>query len=106
MEKLIVVYCTTPDEECAKEIAQALVENQLAACVSVLPPIASTYRWEGKVENAKEILLMIKTKLSSFEKLKDQIVSIHPYEVPEIIATPIIEGLPAYMDWVVKETSV
>lgn len=104
MENLIIVYCTTPDPMIADQIAHELVNHQLAACVSVFPEVSSTYRWQGQVEKAKESLLMIKTKESCFEMLKEKIVALHPYDVPEIIATPIVNGLHVYIDWVVNET--
>ncbi len=105
MDEVILIFSTAPDAETAKRIARILVEEKLAACVSLMPAVQSIYRWEGKVEEAIEISLMIKTKRSSFASLSDQIKAIHPYDVPELVALPVIDGLPAYLNWVRDETS-
>lgn len=103
METLLVIT-NCPDEENANAIALALVEEQLAACVNILPRVQSIYRWQGSVESAAEIPLLIKTTATSYPALEARIKALHPYDVPEIIAIPIAQGLPAYLNWVAAET--
>ena len=98
MENVMVVLCTFPDLDQARQIGAALVERQVAACVNILPGIESIYRWEGKVERAGEVLGLIKT--TRYPELEAAIRELHPYEVPEIVALPITTGLPAYLAWV------
>jgi periplasmic divalent cation tolerance protein len=104
MTAVRVVFVTVPDNEVAKKIARTLVEERLAACVNILPPITSVYRWEGKIEEGPEILLMIKTVNERLATLFSRIKELHPYKVPEAIALPVDAGLPAYVQWVVAET--
>jgi len=103
METLIVIT-NCPDEETANAIALAVVEEQLAACVNILPRVQSIYRWQGSVESAAEIPLLIKATTRNYPALEARIKTLHPYEVPEIIALPIARGLPAYLNWVAAET--
>ena len=103
METLIVIT-NCPDEETANAIALAIVEEQLAACVNILPRVQSIYRWQGSVESAPEIPLLIKATTRNYPALEARIKTLHPYEVPEIIALPIARGLPAYLNWVAAET--
>lgn len=103
-ENHIVTLCTVPDRETGEKIAQALVEEHLAACVNLVAGVASVYRWQGKVEKAEECLLIIKTGVSRFDVLKRRIASLHPYKVPEIIALPIIHGNREYLDWISQST--
>ncbi|QJE95459.1 divalent-cation tolerance protein CutA [Luteolibacter luteus] len=98
MENVMVVLCTFPDLDQARQIGAALVERQVAACVNILPGAESIYRWEGKVERAGEVLSLIKT--TRYPELEAAIRELHPYEVPEIIALPLTTGLPAYLAWV------
>ena len=100
----LVVLCNVPDAGCATQIAEKLVERQLAACVNILAPCQSVYRWQGKVECAQEVPLLIKTTRERYPALEAAILAIHPYEVPEIIALPIETGLPAYLAWLSAET--
>lgn len=93
----VVVLCTFPDLDQARQIGAALVERQVAACVNLLPGVESIYRWEGKVERAGEVLAVIKT--TRYADLEAAIRELHPYEVPEILALPVAAGLPAYLDW-------
>lgn len=95
----LVVFCTCPDERVATGIAAALVEERLAACVSQLPGLVSTYRWEGRVSTDTEVLLLIKTTGERFPTLEERILALHPYSVPEIIAVPVAAGHQAYLDW-------
>jgi periplasmic divalent cation tolerance protein len=89
-------------EEEAERIAAALVERRLAACVQVLGPIASRYRWQGKVEQAREWLCLAKTEASRYPELEAAIRELHSYDEPEIVATPIVAGSAGYLDWVAK----
>ena len=99
---LVITNC--PDEEVANRIALALVEEQLAACVNLLPRVQSVYRWQGAIESASEVPLLIKTTAGRYTELEAAIRELHPYDVPEIIALPIAQGLPAYLDWLAAET--
>jgi periplasmic divalent cation tolerance protein len=101
---VLLVLCNTPDAECAARIAHALVEQGLAACVNILAPCHSVYRWQGKIEEATEIPLLIKTTALAYPALEEHLRELHPYEVPEIIAVPLAAGLPAYLAWVTEET--
>lgn len=104
MEKVLVVFSTAPDRETARKIADALVEERLAACVSMLPGVFSVYRWQGQVEAAEETVLMMKTTKRAFAALSARLTELHPYEVPEVVALEAADGLPAYMRWVAEET--
>jgi periplasmic divalent cation tolerance protein len=98
-----VVFISIPREE-ASRFARELVEQQLAACVNIIPKIESFYRWEGKVLTDAEALLIVKTSLSKFSALEEYVMENHPYELPELIAMPITEGLNEYLSWVRRET--
>lgn len=100
----LIVYTTTPDRASGEAIAAALVERKLAACVN-LTPVYSIYRWEGQVNREEETLLIIKTRAELFEKqLVPAIQELHPYQVPEIIALPVLMGAPGYLKWIDAET--
>ncbi len=99
-----LVFCTCPDTASAQSLAELLVQRQLAACVNLLPPIQSVYRWQGQIERAEEVQLLIKTCADRLEALSAAIVAHHPYEVPEIIAVSPSAGLPAYLDWIRAQT--
>jgi periplasmic divalent cation tolerance protein len=101
---VFLVLTTVPDTATAQDIADALVGGGLAACVTALPMARSTYRWQGTVERADEIPLMIKTTRERLDALTEALRSRHPYEVPEILALPVETGLPAYLDWVAAAT--
>jgi periplasmic divalent cation tolerance protein len=101
----LLVLTNCPDEESANAIALALVEERLAACVSILPRVQSVYRWQGAVESATEIPLFIKSTATNYPALEAAIRDRHPYQVPEIIALPVEHGLPAYLDWIATETT-
>ena len=103
MEPLLIIT-NCPDEEVANAIALALVEEKLAACVNILPRVQSVYRWQGAVESASEIPLLIKTTANCYTALESRIGELHPYDLPEIIAVPITRGLPAYLNWLAGET--
>ncbi|OVZ60380.1 divalent-cation tolerance protein CutA [Pigmentiphaga sp. NML080357] len=103
-DEVVLVLSNAPDAETAQRIARRLVEGGQAACVNVGAPMRSIYRWQGEVESADEIPLFIKTTAARLQAVREAIAGLHPYEVPEIIAVPITEGLPAYLDWVRQET--
>ena len=100
MANTIIALTICGDEQQAFLIARALVEERLAACVNVLPQIHSIYRWKGAAESAQEVLLLAKTSGDVFPALRDRIVELHSYEVPEVIAVPVVAGLEAYLSWV------
>lgn len=100
----LLVLTNLPDEASARALATLLVTGRLAACVSVLAPCRSVYRWQGEIESAQEVPLLIKTTAARYADLEAAIRAGHPYELPEIIAVPIVRGLPDYLDWVVAET--
>jgi periplasmic divalent cation tolerance protein len=101
----IVVLVTVPDHNIARKVSKAVLTARLAACVNVLPGIQSMYWWEGKIADEQEVLLLIKTTEARFESLSQTIRSAHPYEVPEIVAVPVVRGLPQYIEWIRRETS-
>ena len=100
----MVVFVTCGSEDEALKIARALVEEKLAACANMISPLRSIYRWEGKICDEKEWLLLIKTRQSRFEDLAKRVKALHSYSVPEIIALPITEGSPAYLNWISENT--
>lgn len=103
---VIVVLTNLPDRESALKLAGVLVEQRLAACVNVLSECTSVYRWQGKVvEHAIEVPVLIKAAASSYRRLEAVIRANHPYELPEIVAVPVVAGLAAYLDWVAAETA-
>lgn len=98
--ELILVLCTCPDNIVAKNLAQALVERKLAACVNIISAIQSIYRWEEEIHMDNEVLLLIKTTKEAWESLEQTLLELHPYDVPEIIAMPITAGTKDYLSWV------
>lgn len=105
MSERLVVFCTVGKQEDADWIAGELVERRLAACVSVVPGLVSTYRWKGAVEKDSELLLVIKTRGDRFEALREAIVKMHPSEVPEILALPVAGGHAPYLAWLDESVS-
>ncbi len=103
MTELLVVFVTVGNEVDAGRIARTILEERLAACVNILPGIHSIYRWEGTIEGESEALLIIKTSRELLEDLKAKIHEIHPYEVPELIALGVEDGLDGYIDWALGE---
>lgn len=101
---VLLVLTNLPDAAAARALATHLVESRLAACVNILAPCRSIYRWQGKVEDAEEVPLLIKTTQARYAALETAIREHHPYELPEIIAVPLSLGLPAYLGWVAAET--
>ncbi|MGH8708533.1 MAG: divalent-cation tolerance protein CutA [Burkholderiales bacterium] len=101
----LLVITNLPDRAAAEKLADALVENRVAACINVLAPCRSVYRWKSAVQHDEEHPVLIKTTRQAYSRLEAQIRAHHPYELPEIIAVPIERGLPAYLDWVDAETA-
>lgn len=101
---IIMVFCTTPSRAVAEQIAQTLVAKKLAACVNIVAGVESVYAWEGKIEQQQEFLLLVKTTAENYERLEATILSLHPYDTPEIIASPIQHGLTDYLTWVAAST--
>jgi periplasmic divalent cation tolerance protein len=104
MEALLVLT-NLPDAASARALAEHVVAERLAACVNILAPCRSVYRWQGKLEDAEEVPLLIKTSADRYAALEATIRARHPYELPEIVAVPISRGLPAYLDWLTAETT-
>jgi len=100
----LICFCTCPDTDTAERLAEALVEERLAACVNILPGLRSVYRWQAEVERADEVLLLIKTLPDRYPALQDRLRELHPYELPELLAVEAAAGLPAYLSWVADET--
>ena len=101
---VLLALCTAPNDEVAKRLACALVEEGLAACVNRIPGVRSTYRWQGELHDADEVLLLIKTHRECLQTLKVRLVELHPYEVPELLVFEIADGLAAYLAWVEVQT--
>jgi periplasmic divalent cation tolerance protein len=104
MSGCIVVLSTVPDTDTGRRIARAILERRLAACVNISGPLESLYWWEGKIQQDPEHLLVIKTREELFPALEEAVRSLHPYDVPEIIALPVRQGSSAYLDWIGAET--
>ncbi len=103
MTDKIVVLSTADSEESAATLAKALVEQRLAACVNIIPGARSIYRWQGKVEDAAEWILVIKSRRDLFDRLREAIAKAHSYEVPEVIALPVVDGSESYLAWIDRE---
>ncbi|MBF0610187.1 MAG: divalent-cation tolerance protein CutA [Magnetococcales bacterium] len=101
---VIIVLTTLPNQEQASSMAVALVKESLAACVQVLPAMQSFYIWQGELQQDEEFLLLIKSRKECYPALQERICQLHPYEIPEILATSVSDGLPAYLDWLQKAT--
>jgi periplasmic divalent cation tolerance protein len=101
----ILVVSTFPDRESAQKFAQLLVEDKLAACVNILSACESYYRWQGKVENATEYPVLIKSLQSNFDRIEAVLRQHHPYELPEIIVVPIAGGMSEYLEWLINGCS-
>jgi periplasmic divalent cation tolerance protein len=100
----LVVYITAPNEEEAAKIAQALVEERLAGCVNIIKDVRSIYSWQGKIEDERELLMIVKTRPELFSLLKTRVKELHSYTVPEIIAQPVVDGSEEYLAWL-RETT-
>lgn len=100
-DAVLLVFSTFPDTESARRISEQLITGRFAACANVVAPIHSVYRWEGKVEHADETLVLFKLPAASFPSFEAQLRTLHPYDVPEIIATNIADGSEKYLRWVI-----
>lgn len=101
--KIIIIFVTVPDQKEGRRISKEILTSRLAACVNIIPGIQSMYQWKGKIVQEKEAMLVLKTTRSRYRKLEQKIKQLHSYEVPEVIAIPIIYGSPQYIEWVAKE---
>jgi periplasmic divalent cation tolerance protein len=100
----LLVLTNLPDRAAAEKLADALIEQRVAACINILAPCRSVYRWQGAVQHDEEHPVLIKSTREAYPALEAQIRALHPYELPEIVAVPIEHGLPAYLDWVAAQT--
>lgn len=105
MTDVILVYVTTGSPEEAERIARALLDEHLIACANLLGGVKSFYRWRGNLEEATETLLLMKTRRPLLERLVERVRELHTYEVCEVLATPVLDGNPAYLEWVLSETA-
>jgi periplasmic divalent cation tolerance protein len=104
MTPVRIVFCTIDSADAARKLARRLVQDRLAACVNIIENVTSVYKWEDRIEEDAELLLVIKTQDSRLQELMDRISEIHPYDVPEILSWPVQKGSKAYLEWVVAET--
>jgi periplasmic divalent cation tolerance protein len=104
MTDALLVFTTLPSADKAAELAKVLIEERLAACANLLPAIRSIYRWQGKLQDENEVLVLLKTRAEHLERLKLRILELHPYEVPEILAVPVEAGYQPYLEWLAGET--
>ncbi|MFL6449852.1 MAG: divalent-cation tolerance protein CutA [Bryobacteraceae bacterium] len=105
MTGAIVLLCTCSSEKEGRHLAEALVQSKLAACVNLLPGVHSIYRWEGEMESAAEVLLLIKSTADRFEEIRARITELHSYDTPEIIALAVTAGSDKYLNWIRRETA-
>jgi periplasmic divalent cation tolerance protein len=99
-EEVLTVFTTWPDLDTARTAARTLVEEKLAACGNIVPGVESVYRWEGKVETGAEVLVVFQTVIGSYQMFETRLRALHPYQVPEVLALRVTDGLPAYLRWV------
>ncbi len=104
VSRAVLVVVTAPDRQTAEALATKLLEQRLAACVNILPGLRSHYWWQGKIEAAEEVLMLVKARRRDVAALTEAVQDSHPYDVPEVIALEIVEGSAAYLDWVEAET--
>ena len=105
-DEILLAISTFPDAETATRIARKLVTEKLAACANIGAPVQSIYHWQGTIEEAQETMVFFKTTAARFEEFQGRLRSLHPYEVPEIVALRIAEGLPDYLQWVAESTAL
>ena len=105
MNEVLYVLTNLPDEPSARKLGRMLVESRLVACVNLLGGVESVYRWKGNVETASEVLVVIKTVASTYDRVQSLILEHHPYELPEIVAVPVVQGLAPYLQWIAAESS-
>lgn len=104
MKEAIVIFVTASSEEEARTLARKLVDSRLVACANVVPGLQSLFHWKGNVEEAKEVLLILKSRAELFDRVEQRVRELHSYEVPEIIALPILQGSAPYLAWINEET--
>jgi periplasmic divalent cation tolerance protein len=104
MVDALEVHVTMPDSARASALARALIDEGLAACVNIVPGVKSVYRWDGRMQEDEEVLCLIKTRPSAFDRARARILQLHPYEVPEILAFAVADGSPAYLAWLREST--
>lgn len=104
MTPVRIVFCTIDSVDAARKLARRLVEDRLAACVNIIENVTSVYKWEDRIEEDAELLLVIKTRDGRLRELMERIRELHPYDVPEILSWPVQRGSRPYLDWVVAET--
>jgi periplasmic divalent cation tolerance protein len=105
MTDALLVLTTLPTADAAAEIAKVVVGEKLAACANILPALRSIYRWQGKVQDENEVLVLLKTQRVHYPRLKARILELHPYDVPEVLAIPVEQGHAAYLEWIARETA-
>lgn len=103
MTEQVLIFCTVPDSDIASRISEILIEKKLAACVSWGENMQSVYRWNGHVEKATEVKLTIKTVRGKYDEVEKLILSVHPYDVPEILSVPVLDGFGPYLKWIADE---
>lgn len=106
MDEIIIILTNLPDRASALKLAGQLVEQRLAACVNVLAECSSVYRWEGRIKSATEVPVLIKSRAQRYDEVEAEIRRLHPYELPEIVAVPMVRGLDEYLEWVAGETTI
>ena len=99
-----IALSTAPSEQVARALVRALVDEQVVACGNIVPGVHSIYRWQGGVEEAEEVLIVFKTSTAAWPRLKQRLVQLHPYEVPELLLLPIVDGHEAYVQWLSEST--
>ena len=104
MTDALELHVTMPDKERATALAHALVDEGLAACVNIVPGVRSIYEWDGRLQEEEEVLCLIKTRQAVFDRARDRILALHPYEEPEILAFAVDDGSPDYLDWLKRAT--
>lgn len=100
VDEILLAYSTFPDAETARQVAEQIVAEHLAACANILPNVHSIYHWQGKLETSAETMALFKTTKDRFAEFQARLKTLHPYKVPEIVATPLADGLPEYLRWV------
>jgi periplasmic divalent cation tolerance protein len=105
MTDAVLVLTSLPSPETAAQVAKVVVGEKLAACANILPAVRSIYRWQGKVQDENEVLVLLKTQRVHYARLKARILELHPYDVPEVLAIPVEQGHAAYLEWIARETA-
>ncbi len=104
MTDALFVFTTLPNADAAAEIGKTVVTERLAACANIIPAVRSIYRWQGKLQDENEVLVIFKTRQEHFDNLRSRLLELHPYEVPEVMAIPVEQGYAAYLEWLARET--